>query len=51
MRRNDPPPDMSGRAGSECPECGGRLRSEDGGMTYRCRDCDTEFDSADVFLL
>lgn len=42
---------MSGRAGSDCPECGGQLRSEDGGMNYRCRDCDSEFDAADVFLI
>lgn len=41
---------MSGRAGSDCPECGGQLVSEDG-MTYRCRDCGREFDSADVFLI
>ncbi len=41
---------MSGRAGSDCPECGGQLLSADG-MTYACRDCGREFDSADVFLL
>jgi tRNA(Ile2) C34 agmatinyltransferase TiaS len=41
---------MSGRAGSDCPECGGQLQSE-GGMVYRCRDCGREFDSADVFLI
>jgi tRNA(Ile2) C34 agmatinyltransferase TiaS len=41
---------MSGRAGSKCPECGGQLQSENG-ITYRCRDCGREFDSADVFLL
>ncbi len=42
---------MSGRAGSDCPECDGQLQSIDGGMIYRCRDCETEFDSADVFLI
>lgn len=41
---------MSGQAGAKCPECGGRLRTEDG-IIYRCRDCGREFDSADVFLL
>ncbi|MDR9381954.1 MAG: hypothetical protein RI560_09845 [Natronomonas sp.] len=42
---------MPGRAGSNCPECDGQLASEDGGMTYRCRDCSQSFDPADVFLL
>ncbi len=42
---------MSGRAGSDCPECGGQLVSEDGGLTYVCRNCGQEFDSADVFLI
>ncbi len=42
---------MSGRAGSDCPECGGQLESDDGGMNYRCRGCGQEFDSADVFFL
>jgi len=51
MFRDDPRGRMSGRAGSDCPECGGQLRSNDGGMNYRCRDCSREFDSADVFLL
>ena len=42
---------MSGRAGSDCPECGGQLNSNDGGMNYQCRDCSREFYSSDVFLL
>ncbi len=42
---------MSGRAGSDCPECGGQLQSIDNGKLYRCRDCGREFDPADVFLL
>ncbi|MGM0716574.1 MAG: hypothetical protein ACQET5_05210 [Halobacteriota archaeon] len=42
---------MSGRAGSDCPECGGQLVPEDDGMIYRCRNCSREFDPADVFLL
>ncbi|WP_255453959.1 MULTISPECIES: hypothetical protein [Natronomonas] len=41
---------MSGRAGSDCPECGGRLESIDG-MEYECGDCGRTFDSADVFLI
>ncbi len=41
---------MSGRAGSDCPECGGQLVSDDG-MMYTCRDCEREFDAADVFLI
>jgi len=41
---------MSSQAGSSCPECGGRLESTDG-VTYRCRDCGREFDSADIFLI
>lgn len=41
---------MSGEAGSSCPECGGQLETTDG-MTYVCRDCGREFDSADVFLI
>lgn len=41
---------MSGRAGSDCPECGGRLESDDG-MEYTCGDCGTTFDGADVFLI
>ena len=51
ITESHPDPDMSGRAGSTCPECGGQLQSVDGGMNYRCRDCDREFDSADVFLI
>jgi tRNA(Ile2) C34 agmatinyltransferase TiaS len=42
---------MSGRAGSDCPECGGRLESIDDGMNYECTDCGRTFDSADVFLI
>jgi hypothetical protein len=41
---------MSGRAGSDCPECGGQLDSDDG-MDYECRDCGRKYDSADVFLI
>jgi DNA-directed RNA polymerase subunit RPC12/RpoP len=41
---------MSGRAGSDCPECGGQLVSEDG-MEYVCKDCGRRYDSADVFLI
>jgi DNA-directed RNA polymerase subunit RPC12/RpoP len=41
---------MSSQAGSDCPECGGQLRSEDG-MEYVCEDCGRRFDSADVFLI
>ncbi|WP_276260194.1 hypothetical protein [Haloglomus litoreum] len=41
---------MSSQAGSDCPECGGQLVSDDG-MEYTCRDCGRTFDSADVFLL
>ena len=41
---------MSGRAGSDCPECSGQLESDDG-MEYECRDCGRVFDSADVFLM
>ena len=39
---------MSGRAGSDCPECDGQLESDDG-MEYECRDCGRVFDSADSF--
>jgi DNA-directed RNA polymerase subunit RPC12/RpoP len=41
---------MSSQAGSDCPECGGRLESTDG-MTYVCNECGREFDGADVFLI
>lgn len=41
---------MPMQAGSECPECSGQLKTDDG-LAYWCRDCGTEFDSADVFLL
>ena len=41
---------MPSQAGSECPECGGQLLSEDG-PEYSCRACGETFDSADVFLL
>jgi len=41
---------MSGCAGSDCPECGGHLETDDG-IAYECRDCGRAFDSADVFLI
>jgi DNA-directed RNA polymerase subunit RPC12/RpoP len=41
---------MPKQAGSECPECSGRLESENG-LDYVCTECERAFDSADVFLL
>jgi tRNA(Ile2) C34 agmatinyltransferase TiaS len=38
------------QAGSDCPECTGQLISANG-LDYECKECGTEFDSADVFLL
>jgi tRNA(Ile2) C34 agmatinyltransferase TiaS len=36
-------------SGSNCPECGGHVRTEDG-LGYVCTDCGTEFDVADLFV-
>lgn len=36
-------------AGARCPECGSSVRSL-GGTDYRCRECEHEFDAADLFL-
>lgn len=36
-------------AGARCPECDGAVRRL-GGTDYECRECEHEFDGADLFL-
>jgi DNA-directed RNA polymerase subunit RPC12/RpoP len=36
-------------SGSTCPECGGRVTTEDG-LDYGCEDCRAEFDVVDLFV-
>ncbi len=35
--------------GSECPNCGGHLSTDDG-TDYACDDCGADFDVSDLFL-
>ena len=35
--------------GSECPDCGGYVGT-DNGTDYECTDCGTTFDVSDLFL-
>jgi len=35
--------------GSECPDCGGHVQTENG-TEYACEDCGRQFDVSDLFL-